>query len=496
MGLVLTLSLADAVAGQDGDWSVLRRGELRVGVYGEFVSGDERFGEDGDRVPLGMPFETDNAATLFPEFDVLGDRLFDITGDGSAAPVLGPTVVALQTSQVRVPLTVELGLTSWLTLGATVPFHRSRVEGEIGILPSESANVGVNPAFDDYEAVLAFTRELTQAAAGLPGTQAQLWGDWAESWVGAYAASSVFPAAGTAGGDALAGALAEFNAVLAAAGRPQVGTPLPLAEAPLDRNGLRSLVTATDGPYQYYPLSLPLLWGIGDVEVEARLRVLEGAPRPQTGRPGHGLTLMGRVRLPTGSGEDPRGIYDLPRGDGQMDLEAAAAGWIRGGRFGLAASGSYTLARAGRVVRRVAPPELPLVPVANVAELEWTPGNALAVELRPSVALADPLWIELRYRFRSETAGSFERVEPLPELAPPIPFPEGNLRLPGSVLAAGTEATLHTLAGGLRFQPPNGQFPVEAWAHVTLSLAGSGGQTLRETRAEFGGRLYYGLWGR
>jgi hypothetical protein len=134
--------------------------------------------------------------------------------------------------------------------------------------------------------------------------------------------------------------------------------------------------------------------------------------------------------------------------------------------------------------------------VANVAELEWTPGDALALEVRPSVALADPLWIEVRYRFRSQEEGSFERVEALPEVAPLIPFPEGDLRFPGSVLNSGTETTLHTLAGGLRFQPPNGQFPVEVWAHVSFSLAGRGGQALRETRAEFGGRLYYGLWGR
>jgi hypothetical protein len=488
--------LASPTAAQDGDWSVLRAGEIRVGAWGDFVSGDERFGEDGNGVALGAPFETDNAATLFPEFDVLRDRLLDITGNGSGAPVLGPTVVTLQTSQVSVPMTVELGVTSWLTLGATVPLHRSRVEGEIGIIPSDLANVGVNPAFTNYDGVLAFTRQLAEAAGALPADQAQIWGAWAESWVGAYAASSVFPAAGTSGADALNDAVAEFNSVLAAAGLPEVGTAIPLAEAALDREGLQNLVTAADGPYQYYPLSIPLLWGLGDIQAEARLRLLEGGPRPETGRPAYGLTAMGRVRFPTGSGEDPRGIYDLPRGDGQMDLEAAAAGWVRTKRFGLAASGSYTFARSATTIRRVAPPDLPLVPVANVAEVEWTPGDALALEVRPSIALADPLWIEFRYRFRNEGEDSFRRVEALPDVPPPIPFPEGDLRYPGEVLQVGTALTLHTLAGGLRFQPPNGEFPLEAWVHVAVSLAGSGGQTLRESRAEFGGRVYYSLWGR
>lgn len=493
--LVAVLSVSLPATAQDGDWSVLRAGELRVGVLGDFVSGDERFGADGNGVALGAPFETDNGATLFPEFDVLSEHLLAITGDATAGPVLGPTLVALQTSQVSVPVTVELGVTSWLTLGATVPFHRSRVEGEISIVPSDLANVGVNPAFADYDAVLAYTRELAEAAAGLPDGQALLWGAWAESWVGAYASSSVFPAFGSSGAEALVEAVGQFNAVLAAAGLPEVSTAIPLAEAPLSDADFQELMTSPAGPYQYYPLSIPLLWGIGDVEAEARLRLLQGGPRPETGRPAYGLTALGRVRFPTGSGEDPRGIYDLPRGDGQMDLEAGAAGWVRSKRFGLAASWRYTFARSGTALRRVAPPDLPLVPVANVAEVEWTPGNAVAFEVRPSIALADPLWIEFRYRYRSKGEDSFERVVPLPEVAPPIPFPEGDLRYPGEVLQIGTDLTLHTLAGGLRFQPPDGEFPVEAWVHVALSLAGSGGQTLRESRAEFGGRVYYGLWG-
>jgi hypothetical protein len=493
--LLLTFALPAPGVAQDGDWSVLRKGDLRVGVLGDFIWGDERYGVNGDVLPLAGPFEVENAATLFPEFEKLGQRLFDITGDGSAAPVLGSSQATLQTSQTRVPLTLELGLTSWLTLGATVPFHRSRVEAEIGILPSALANVGTNPAISNYDAVLAFTRELTEAAAGLPAEQSTIWTSWAANWVDAYAASAVFPATGTVGGEALLEAVAEFNAVLSAAGLPTVGTAVPLADAPLDRDDLRALLSDPQGPYQYYPPSIPLLWGLGDVEVEARLRVLQGGPRRETGRPSHGLTLMGRVRLPTGSGEDPRGIYDIPRGDGQLDLEAGAAGWFRFGRFGLAGSGSYTLARTGTVLRRIAPPDIPLVPLANLAEVEWTPGNLLTLELRPSFAVADPLWLEVDYRYRSKGDDQYERTTPLPEAGPPIPYPEGQLGLPAEVLEVESSMELHTLGGGLRYQPPQGEFPVEVWAGVAFSVMGSGGQTLKETRARFGGRVYFSLWG-
>ncbi len=486
---------AGPLTAQDGDWSVLRKGQLRVGILGGFDWADERYDDDGNAHPLRDLFDTSNGATLFPDFDGLRTNLEVITGSGLGAPFLGPTEAALQVDRVEVPVKVELGIFSWFTLGVTVPFLRSKVEGEVGLYPSGIATAGLNPALTDADGVLAFTRTLQDAAAGLPGAQAEEWGAWAQAWVEAYAASALFPAAGTNAGNALVASLAEFNAVLAAAGLPGVGTGVPLAETILDRDGARELLQDPDGPFQYYPISRLLLWGLGDVEVEGRLKVFEAGTREESGRPGYGLTLLGRVRLPTGEGPDPRAIYEIPRGDGQLDLEAGAATWLRGGRLGLAAAGTYTISRSGSVLRRVAPLEVPLVPVANVSELEWTPGNLLAFEVRPSFALSGPLWIEGRYRYRSKGEDTFERVGEPPEIGEPIPYPEGFLGYDPSVLAEGTDMMFQALGGGLRYHPPEGEFPVEVWFGVEYALTGSGARTLKRTRVEFGGRVVWRLWG-
>jgi hypothetical protein len=51
------------------------------------------------------------------------------------------------------------------------------------------------------------------------------------------------------------------------------------------------------------------------------------------------------------------------------------------------------------------------------------------------------------------------------------------------------------VGGGLRYHPPRGEIPVEGWVRVEGAVAGSGGQTFRETRLSFGIRLMRRLWG-
>ena len=48
---------------------------------------------------------------------------------------------------VRIQRNRELGVTSWFTLGATIPLMKSRVEGDIALMPTAADDVGVNPAF-------------------------------------------------------------------------------------------------------------------------------------------------------------------------------------------------------------------------------------------------------------------------------------------------------------------------------------------------------------
>jgi hypothetical protein len=112
------------------------------------------------------------------------------------------------------------------------------------------------------------------------------------------------------------------------------------------------------------------------------------------------------------------------------------------------------------------------------------------------LVLAPALIIEGRYRYHRKEADTFENLEA--PIAPPtgLPVPVGDLYTDASVLAQETEGQLHLVGGRLRFDPPEGEFPVEAWVGIESALAGSGGQVLRETRLVFGGRAHWRLWGR
>ncbi|HSG47425.1 MAG TPA: hypothetical protein VLA43_06435 [Longimicrobiales bacterium] len=496
--LLLPLLTPHEARGQDGEWSLLPAGHLRIGITGGFIHGDQRFDSQGDVHPLATDLRFSNGAYLFPGAEQLAANLREVLGDPGYTPTLGATPGAyIQASQIRVPFTAEVGVTSWLTLGVTAPLVKSRVEGEFGLLPTAGDDLGVNPAFTRYQQVLAFTDQLAAAAGALPAGDSEVWGPWAARWVQAYAASGVFPAAGTASGDALLAALDAFNAVLAGAGVAPVTAAVPLADEVLTNQGLRSLLSDPTAHFQILPLPTQLLWALGDLEVHGRVRLVEGPRREATGRPEFGLTAMGSLRLPTGAGQETRALYDIPVDQGLLGFTMGGAGWAHLGRIGLGVMARYGITRAGEVERRVAPPDVALVPVSNLSEVRRSPGNTLEVELRPSLSLAPALTVEGFYQYVKRSSDSFEATQPLPQ-APAVltPFPDGHLYRDPSVLGAQTEATLHLMGGGLRFHPPAGEFPVEAWMNVRTAVAGSGGRVLKETRLEFGARATWVLWGR
>ncbi|UCC23772.1 MAG: hypothetical protein JSU98_08510 [Gemmatimonadales bacterium] len=481
---------------QDGEWSVLRTGQLRVGTAGVFLQAHEAFDSDGGVRPLGSELGSSNALTLFPGSTGLVEALRDITAIPGYEPALGSTRSYMQTSQIRVPFQAEIGVTPWLTLGVTVPLVKSRVEGEVSLLPLGGAELGVNPAFFRSAEIQAFTDQLAASAAGLPAGESEAWGAWADRWIDLYGASTLFPAAGTPGGDALVAAVSEFNAVLGAAGLPPVAVAVPLAEAPLTNDGLRVLLFDPAGHYQLLPLPTQLLWGLGDIRLHGRIRVLEGPTLPSSGRPAYGITAEGSIRLPTGGGDEPRALFDLPAGEGHVGVSAGTALWLRSRRFGLATRVRYEVLQSAEVARRVGPLEFPLLPVANTRVVERDPGDVLEVEARPAVAMGRALWIELSYRYLRKGQDRYQNVGPLP--ARPVerlPYPSGDLYADPSVLEVGTERTVQRVGGGLRYHPPSGDFPAEVWARVELTIAGAGSQALKATRLEFGGRVIRSLWG-
>ncbi len=141
---------------------------------------------------------------------------------------------------------------------------------------------------------------------------------------------------------------------------------------------LDSLITDT-ATYAYPslgPTPRNLRYFAGDMEVQVKYRFLE------TNNLAISATFL--VRLPTGHQESPNILFDIPTGDHQTDIEIQSAQeltlfhrlWL---------NGSVRLAnqRPGTRAMRVAPQTELLVPRAAVANLNWDPGDYLALDVAP-----------------------------------------------------------------------------------------------------------------
>ncbi len=133
--------------------------------------------------------------------------------------------------------------------------------------------------------------------------------------------------------------------------------------------------TLADTAYAFAPITNTrrgLRFFSGDAELQAQVRLWEGS------------AALVVVRLPTGHLDSPHDLFDLSTGDHQTDLEAGLIQELTLAKrlwFNLSVRG--TQQRPGTRERRVAPQDSLLVPIAAWSNLQWDPGDALAVDCAP-----------------------------------------------------------------------------------------------------------------
>jgi hypothetical protein len=207
------------------------------------------------------------------------------------------------------------------------------------------------------------------------------------------------------------------------------------------------------------------------------------------------------VRLGTGSAADPDIPLDLGSGDGQTDLEGRVFSNLRSGRFGLWGDARYGVQRPRTLTRRVGPPELALVPAINRATVEWTPGTYFQLELSPRYHFTEELAFTGGYRLFRKAEDEFVRVSAPPDPPDLSPLPSPPVFTDVTLLAHGTEETLHELGGGLvlstlsAWQEGRARLPLEARLGVRWVVGGEGRQVPAGVRATVGLRIYRRLWG-
>jgi len=518
--LLLVVSATEDAAGQTYTSEPLfgplvPAGHVRFGFDPVFASWDRRFGVDADgnealeylSDDLTSGFGTD----LFPGTATLRSGFEDVTGGSSIPLALGTTRASVTKNITRLELGAHVGVFDWLTVGAMVPWVRTRTAVDVLYDPAVNPTLGLNPNLEDPDAVTGYLTSLAEttesallrseticdpdpSSPSCASAQAvvQRASDFAGAATEMYMASAFFLLANSSAAVAFQEAQDAFVQELSEAGVPVPGDPV-FSSTPVDQELFFDLPTRSDVGLVGSNLGdVNSLWTTGDLEVEAVVRLLEGEQRDSGAvHPRLAWSVAGgaRVRMGTGISEDPDVFLDVGTGDGQMDMEGFAYGALRVGRWlALRASGRYGVQGSTTVERRVAPPETVLAPVSSRRTLTWTPGDYLDVIVSPRIHVTETLAVAVDYRRFHKASDRFE-------------LGDGAGGLDPTVLELETEHTAQELAVGLRYATralwARGETgsPFQASARLLWTPSASGGQTPETTRVEVGIRLYRRLWG-
>lgn len=507
--------LAPGVSGQVLDHTLVPFGHVRVQVSPVFESWDSRFGgtpDGGESVErLGADLTSLSAVTLFPGIASLTEAVRAL-GDADFAPVLGSAAGFVRQDVTRVEFGAHIGVLDWLTIGAVVPWTQTRTTMDVFFTPdSTNANVGLNPAVTEPGAVESFLTSAASASAQAAAsaadacsagasaecTTAQDLADRAASldasFRGAYAASTFFPLTGTVVADAIMQSATTLDADLAAAGLPGLGSPV-MAGGLIGEGDFATIPSLAGGGIETSPLQpRESLWSVGDIEVSARIRLLDNlTPSGPDDPPPHiGYRVSGRLlaRLPTGTQPDPVFLLDLGTGQAQTDLQGGLTAELAIGRhLGLVGGGYYGTQASTTLTTRVAPPEQVLAPLSTQTDVTWDPGSYFGVGIAPIIKLAPSVTLSGEYRYFHKGRDRFTLVDP-------------SLPLDPTVLSLESGVDRHMVGGGIRYDTVDpwrrgeASHPMEIHVRLLSAIEGGGGQTPKTTRIEAGIRLFKRFWG-
>ena len=518
LALVTLLSLVGAahLSSQVLDDTLVPRGRARIELLPVFTSWESRFGKTAagatGREKLGEDLTSGAAQTLFPGAESLRSAIEAMSGSAGYTAVLGEAQARVTKDITRIEFGGHVGIFDWLTIGAVLPWTRTRTSLDVAFQPDTIAgDLGRNPAATGSSGVTSFLQSLstaesaartnaTQVCGASPGsgacTSAQTLADRTAAFLGsattAYGASAFFPVATSATATSLSQAVSTLSADLIAAGLGGIAAPMAFATLGVSESDYWGL-SAGAGVLGDSLGSVKGLWHAGDAEVSATVRLLEGAVGGSAETPpGVTYRLLATVlgRLPTGLTDSVDVFLDVGTGDGQSDLEGRLLGQATFGRhLGVQVGVRYGVQRPRTLVLRVAPPETVVAAYSTRHTVEWTPGAYLGLEVAPVWRLSDELSIAAEYRVFRKYRDAYE----LAGTSVGAPVDPAVLEIESGV-------TLHEVGGALRFDTMarwlgQGARPFQAHLRVVRAVAGGGGQTPVTTQVEFGVRLFRRLWG-
>jgi hypothetical protein len=519
---------------QGEDALPLRRGTLRLNLLPDWARWNERFGRgtpgrtDGAREPLDVDFSTDSlGAAQLPFLAGAEARLRAVTGLAGLSLNLGRARLTLNNSVRVVPLGVDLAISSRLVVRALLPIVRARAEVYL-LGPADtgfgSASVGLNPALATPGALDAFRGEVdaalaalaAQAATGPAGLRAQAQAAYdalrpllcnlytlgagnasssaSPCFVAAGAlASPVLPLSASAAGDSIGARLAAAQAsyenlrqqyAAQSVTIPAFTAAYALPATALDSTDLRAMFARTAAPIGADSLASIVRTRVGNVELGAWYQLAMG-PRWRS-------QVELTVRLPTGTDDSPHHFLDLGTGTAALGYELAWRNdlvlrpdfWIHAG----ARAGGWS---SYELVRRVAPANILVVPVADTATVSRAPGLTTQLDLVPNWQLDDAfrLGVGVHWIRRGATTHTYVNGADATRIG-----------LAASVLDEETEMSALRLGAGLtfstldRYARGRASLPYTVTASYTRVYGGSGGNVPAFSAFSVLVRGYVTLW--
>ncbi|MBA3560584.1 MAG: hypothetical protein H0W30_18540 [Gemmatimonadaceae bacterium] len=530
---------AQAVLGIGEDATTVRRGTVRFSLATSSTRFDSRYGSSpGDRsaVPLGLPLTFDSIGVAqLPSLLPLRSALRQLTGISTLDVNLGRSNTRIDATIHTFPLGVELGVTDRLSIGMLVPIVRTRAEVSFNTaLDRNGANLGLNPAFGNEvlrdqndvlfaqlgaagDALSARISEcqstpsgsncgiiLQRGPAELANTALLLSG-----LVEVYEISAFVPTTGSAADvsirsnvQALAATYTDVLGLRDSQNQPLISSAGPASARTIPgASALNAILTDPDIGFGTEPIATTVRTGIGDIEVGAKLQVINTLSEQQRLISPGGFhfrsALSGVARLGTGTPDSPDNLVDIGTGDGQTDIEARSqSDLVFGRKFWLSVVGRYGWQLSGQTVLRITDVTSPLVAAFGRGEVERDPGDYAELEITPRFVFNEFFSVSGQYKYRRKEqdrhTGQFSSTDAVGD----------SVTIRPTILDANTEQRESRISAGISYSTVAAhrrgrvRYPLEVFVQHVESISGSGANVPKIRQQIVQLRLYMRIFGK
>ena len=540
------LGLATPVAAQRvlGPWddaSTLRAGTLRVSLGALWDRANERYDANGKLHALGAAASPTSWNGAYDARLLAANPLVaNLSGIGAFDASLGTLQVGRRDGSTDVPISVELGVLSRLTLGASVRVVSHSIETGVVINPGRiEGTMGFNPAWFTSGAydrntliVSQFDSASAQTSRRLAQCQASPAGAGCSSLLGnvsgvqaLIASAAVFantlnalyggranaaglpfvPVSNTTAQLAIDQRIQGYRDQFAAYGNSNIGTQGPAGATRFSSNDVARLLSDSLYGYGLRPLRNVHAYGLAEATVTAKARLFDNTGADTSAIRGFKIRQSAGIALRLGGANAPAADEVFAPSAGSIGGGVTAQSFtdlFYGSR--LAASVSVAFSNYGAEDFAVRLPSADAPAVGGVAfpflradrqvNLSRTPGARLDVGVMPRLAVTRSIWLGAAWMYSRQAADSWSITS----------TPDGDTALPrdATTWAAGTDWVEHRIGLGgtystaAAYRAGKARYNFDVSYEYQQVTTGAGVRVAKLTRDVVSVRWYPTVWGR